>query len=74
MSTDDFAKNLGGGEYKSPENYMVRIDLFFYPGQAHGMRSRQARDKQMDWFMMYLEPETKDAYFADKKATPAKES
>jgi dipeptidyl-peptidase-4 len=44
-----------------------QFDWFIYPGQAHGVRSRQARDRQMDWFMTYLEPETKDAYFADKK-------
>jgi dipeptidyl-peptidase-4 len=51
-----------------------QFDWFIYPGQAHGVRLQQSRDKQMDWFMTYLEPETKDAYFADKKAAPAKES
>jgi dipeptidyl aminopeptidase/acylaminoacyl peptidase len=51
-----------------------QFDWFIYPGQTHGIRLQQSRDKQMDWFMTYLEPETKDAYFADKKATPAKES
>ena len=47
---------------------------FIYPGQAHGIRHHQAKDKQMDWFMDYLEPETKDAYLVDKETTPAKES
>jgi dipeptidyl-peptidase-4 len=51
-----------------------QFDWFIYPGQAHGMRTRQARDKEMDWFMTYLEPETKDAYFADKNTPSAKES
>jgi len=45
-----------------------QFDWLIYPGQAHGIRYQQARDKQLDWFMTYLEPETKDAYFADKKA------
>ena len=43
------------------------FDWFIYPGQAHGIRYQQARDKQLDWFMKYLEPETKDAYFSDKE-------
>jgi dipeptidyl-peptidase-4 len=51
-----------------------QLDWFIYPGQAHGVRLRQAQEKQMDWFMTYLEPETKDAYFADKKTPPDKES
>ncbi len=51
-----------------------QFDWFIYPGQAHGIRLQQSRDKQMDWFMQYLEPETKDAYFADKKTPPAKVS
>jgi dipeptidyl-peptidase-4 len=51
-----------------------QFDWFIYPGQAHGVRYQQSRDKQLDWFMTYLEPETKEAYFADKKAPPAKES
>ena len=42
------------------------FDWFIYPGMAHGIRYQQARTKQMDWFMKYLAPETKDAYFADK--------
>jgi dipeptidyl-peptidase-4 len=50
------------------------FDWFIYPGQAHGVRLQQSRNKQMDWFMTYLEPETKDAYFAAKKTPPAKES
>jgi dipeptidyl-peptidase-4 len=50
-----------------------RFDWFIYPGQAHGVRLQQARDQQMDWFMTYLAPETKDAYFAAKSAPPAKE-
>lgn len=48
-----------------------QFDWFIYPGQAHGIGNRQARDKQMDWFMTHLGPETQDAYFADKKTTPA---
>lgn len=39
------------------------FDWFLYPGQAHGIRFRQARQKQMAWFMKYLEPETKDEWF-----------
>jgi dipeptidyl-peptidase 4 len=50
-----------------------QFDWFIYPGQAHGVRAQQARDKQMDWFMTYLGPETKDAYFAAQKAAPAKQ-
>jgi dipeptidyl-peptidase-4 len=50
-----------------------QFDWFIYPGQAHGIGLRQARDKQMDWFMTYLAPETKDAYFADKKTPPVGE-
>ena len=50
-----------------------QFDWFIYPGQAHGVRAQQARDKQMDWLMTYLGPETKDAYFADKKTPPAKQ-
>jgi dipeptidyl-peptidase-4 len=44
-----------------------QFDWFLYPGQAHGVRYRQARDRQLDWFMNHLGPATKDAYFADKK-------
>lgn len=44
-----------------------QFDWFLYPGQAHGIRYQQARDKQLDWFMNHLGPETKAAYFADKK-------
>ncbi len=40
------------------------FDWFIYPGQAHGVRYRQANTKQMDWFMKYLDPETKDAWFS----------
>jgi dipeptidyl-peptidase-4 len=43
------------------------FDWFMYPGQAHGIRYQQSRDKQMDWFVKYLEPETMNAWFADKK-------
>ena len=43
-----------------------QFDWFIYPGQAHGVRALQAREKQMDWFMTYLAPETKAAYFSDK--------
>ncbi len=50
-----------------------QFDWFIYPGQAHGVGVLQARDRQMDWFMTHLSPETKDAYFADKKTRPAKE-
>jgi dipeptidyl aminopeptidase/acylaminoacyl peptidase len=39
------------------------FDWFLYPGSAHGIRHRQARDKQMNWFMRYLEPETKEEWF-----------
>ena len=41
-----------------------QFDWFIYPGQAHGIRYPLARDRQMDWFMNYLEPEAKAAYFA----------
>ncbi|MBP1768988.1 MAG: ptpA 7, partial [Candidatus Aminicenantes bacterium] len=51
-----------------------QFDWFIYPGQAHGIRYQQARDRQMDWFMTHLEPEAKAAYFAAKKAPPAKPS
>lgn len=51
-----------------------QLDWFLYPGQAHGIRYQQARDRQLDWFITHLEPETKDAYFADKKTPPAKPS
>jgi dipeptidyl-peptidase-4 len=50
-----------------------QFDWFIFPGQAHGVRVQQARDQQMDWFMTYLAPETKDAYFTAKSAPPAKE-
>jgi len=39
------------------------FDWFIYPGMAHGIRYRQAYQKQMDFFMEHLEPETKDQWF-----------
>jgi dipeptidyl-peptidase-4 len=39
------------------------FDWFIYPGQAHGVRLRQARDKQMDFFMTNLKPETMAEWF-----------
>lgn len=46
-----------------------RFDWFIYPGQAHGIRYPLARDRQLDWFMTYLEPEAKAAYFAARGVT-----
>ncbi|MFC1502699.1 alpha/beta hydrolase family protein, partial [bacterium] len=43
------------------------FDWFMYPGMAHGIRYQQARDKQMNWFMRHLKPETMDEWFADKE-------
>ncbi|MFC1726206.1 DPP IV N-terminal domain-containing protein [candidate division KSB1 bacterium] len=43
------------------------FDWFMYPGQAHGIRFSQARDKQMDWFMKYLAPETKEEWFMNRQ-------
>lgn len=52
------------------------LSLFTFPLEYAGniapavRRCQQARDKQIDWFMDYLEPETKDACLADKKNPP----
>ena len=43
------------------------FDWFIYPGMGHGIGFRQARDKQMDWFIKYLEPETKEEWFKDRQ-------
>jgi len=40
-----------------------KFDWFIYPGQAHGIRYSQARQKQLDFFIRHLEPETKDQWF-----------
>ena len=40
-----------------------RFDWFIYPGQAHGIRYSQARQKQLDFFIRHLEPETKNQWF-----------
>ncbi|MCP4724460.1 MAG: prolyl oligopeptidase family serine peptidase [bacterium] len=40
------------------------FDWFLYPGMAHGVRFPQAMQKQMDWFIRYLEPETKEEWFS----------
>ena len=39
------------------------FDWFIYPGQAHGIRFRQASTKRMNFFMKHLAPETKEEWF-----------
>ncbi|MBN2414688.1 DPP IV N-terminal domain-containing protein [bacterium] len=40
------------------------FDWFMYPGMAHGIRYQQSQMKMFNWFIKHLEPETKDAWFA----------
>ena len=42
-----------------------RFEWFIYPGQAHGIRYRQAGLKRMDFFLKHLAPGTKEEWFAN---------
>ena len=43
------------------------FDWFIYPGQAHGIRFRQASQKRMAFFMKHLKPETMDQWFQENQ-------